>query len=81
MTEQKKPKPKPKHEIRVGTVKAAIWESDGAKGSFHTVTFSRLYKADGRWKVSHRFSGRELLSLARVVSQAAEWIEANEKKE
>lgn len=70
----------PKHEIRVGAVKAAIWESDGGKGPFHTVTFNRLYKTDKGWRRSQSFSGRELDALKSTLEQATAWIHDHEPK-
>ena len=35
---------KPVHEIRLGTVKAAIWRDQAGESIRHNVTFSRLYK-------------------------------------
>lgn len=39
-------KQKPVHEVRVGSVKAAIWENPTENGVRHNVTFERLYKSD-----------------------------------
>lgn len=72
---------KPTHEIRFGAVKAAIFESDGRKGPFHSITFSRLYKAEGTWKRSHSFSGRELPDLAKALTEASTWVLEHEVKE
>ncbi len=35
---------KPISEIRIGAIKAAIWENETTKGTRYNVTFSRLYK-------------------------------------
>ena len=37
-------KKKPIHEIRLGRVRAAIWENETSNGTRHNVTFSRLYR-------------------------------------
>lgn len=37
---------KPVHEIRLGRIKAAIWENETENGSRHNVSLSRLYKDD-----------------------------------
>ena len=65
---------KPVQEFRVGLVKAAIWEKKTEKGSFHSVTLSRLYKGENGWKQSHSFSDRELDSIVEVIGQAKAWI-------
>ena len=37
-------KSKPVHEVRLGRVRAAIWENETSNGARHNVTFSRLYR-------------------------------------
>ena len=71
----------PKHAIRVGAVQAAIWENDGEKGPFHTVTLTRRYKAGENWKRSSSFSSRELFALKTVVNQATAWIRDHESEQ
>ena len=40
---------KPLEEVRIGTVKAAIWQNDVAGKTRYSVTFSRIYRdADGQ---------------------------------
>ncbi len=66
---------KPVHEIRVGRVKAAIWENevdDGGKR--HNVTFSRLYKDGDEWKDSTSMGRDDLLLVAKIADQAHSWI-------
>ena len=47
--------------IRQGQV--AIWENQGQKGPFHTVTVSRSYY-DEEWKHTDNFTAGDLLTLA-----------------
>lgn len=64
-------KKKPVHEIRLGKVRAAIWENETEGGaSRYSVTFSRLYKDGERWKDSTSFGRQELLLLAKVADTA-----------
>lgn len=66
---------KPVHEIRVGRVKAAIWENEVDEGAKrHNVTFSRLYKDGDEWKDSTSLGRDDLLLLAKVADQAHTWI-------
>ena len=37
---------KPVHEIRMGRIRAAVWENETKNGNVHNVTISRLYKDD-----------------------------------
>ena len=44
MSTQATKKLRPVHEVRVGRIRAAIWENDTQNGTRHNVTLSRLYK-------------------------------------
>ena len=56
---------KPVHEIRLGRIKAAIWENDTQNGVRYNVSISRLYKDEDVWKDSVSF-GRDDLPLVGV---------------
>ena len=61
---------KPHDEIRIGTVKAAIWQNDVAGKTRYNVTFSRIYRdADGQWKTAQSFGRNDLLVLAKVADR------------
>ncbi len=65
----------PVHEVRMGRVRAAIWENDTKNGSMHNVTLSRLYKDDNDdWQDSTSFGRDDLPLLAKVADQAHSWI-------
>lgn len=65
---------KPAHEIRVGRIKATIWENETENGTRHNVTVRRLYKDGDKWKSSDTF-GRDDLPLVMKVSDLAHtWI-------
>ena len=67
-------KQKPIHEIRLGAIKAAIWENETVNGTRHSVVFSRIYKEGDQWKRADNFRRDELLVLAKVADQAHTWI-------
>jgi hypothetical protein len=70
MTESK---PKPIHEVRLGRVRAAVWQNATDKGTRHSVTFSKLYKdQEGRWKDTASFGKEDLLLLAEVAKLVAQ---------
>lgn len=69
-----KAKARPVHEVRLGRVKAAIWENETQNGLRHNVTVSRLYKDDEGWKDSSSFGRDDLPLVAKVVDQAHSWI-------
>ena len=64
----------PVHEIRVGKIRAAIWENETQNGSLHNVTLSRSYREGETWKSSTSFGRDELLLVAKVADLAHTWI-------
>lgn len=67
-------KNRPVHEIRLGRIKAAIWENETDNGIRHNVTVSRLYKDGDQWKDSTSFGRDDLPLVAKVVDHAHSWI-------
>lgn len=66
---------RPVHEVRLGRVRAAIWENDVENGKRHNVTLSRLYKDDeGEWRDSSSFGRDDLPLVAKVSDLAHTWI-------
>ena len=61
---------KPAAEIRIGTVKATVWENEISGITQHNVTFSRIYPDGGRWKTTQSFRFSNLLSVAKLADQA-----------
>jgi hypothetical protein len=75
-----KPNPvKPVHEVRLGSIKAAIWENQTENGTRFNVTVSRIYKDGEQWKSTDSFGRDDLLLLAKVVDLAHSWIFDNGK--
>jgi hypothetical protein len=69
------PSSKPVHELRLGRLKAAIWENPTENGVRYNVTVTRLYKDEtGSWKSTDSFGVDQLLALAKLVDQAHTWI-------
>jgi hypothetical protein len=71
------PKQKPIHEVRLGSVKAAIWENQTDNGTRFNVTVSRIYKDGEEWKSTESFGRDDLLLLGKVCDQAHTWIFEN----
>jgi hypothetical protein len=67
-------KTRPVHELRLGRIRAAVWENDTQNGTRHNVTVSRLYKDGDEWKDSASFGRDDLPLVAKVVDQAHSWI-------
>ena len=62
---------KPHARVRIGAVKAAIWQNQAGDRTRYNVTFSKSYRdADGQWKTTQSFGRNDLLVLAKVVDQA-----------
>ena len=72
-------KQKPAAEVRLGSIKAAIWENPVADGVRHNVTFSRIYKDENEWKTSESFGRDDLLLLAKVADEAHSWIHDHQR--
>ncbi len=70
-----KTKDRPTHEVRIASIKAAIWRNDiNTGGVRYNVTFSRLYRDEDQWKSTDSFGRDDLLVLAKVADEAHSWI-------
>lgn len=70
-----KSKQRPVHEMRLGRIRAAIWENQTDNGTRHNVTFTRLYKDDAdQWKDSSSFGRDDLPLVAKLADQVHSWI-------
>ena len=67
-------KQQPAHEIRMGTIKATIWENQTQTGTRHNVTVSRIYNDGDEWKQTESFGRDDLQLLAKVIDLAHTWI-------
>jgi hypothetical protein len=76
-----KTKNKPSHEVRLGSIKAALWRNDTENGVRYNVTFSRLYKDGEQWASTESFGRDDLLLLGKVADQAHSWICAQAQEE
>jgi hypothetical protein len=62
--------------IRFGVVKGLIWKNLDEQGRCrYGVSFQRLYRTpEQEWAISHSFSARELLALAKVAEACWMWV-------
>lgn len=65
---------RPIHEIRMGTIRAVIWENSGARGSFCNVSVYRVYRLGEEWKKSTSFGRDDLLVVSKALDRAHSWI-------
>lgn len=68
---------RPVHEIRLGRIKAAIWENETREGTRHNVSLTRIYKDGNTWKDSNSFGRDDLPLLAKVADLAHSWVYGN----
>ena len=65
------PNQRPTAKVRIGGIKAAIWENKAGERTRYNVTFSKRYRdAEGQWKTTHSFGRNDLLVLAKVADEA-----------
>ncbi|HUL53880.1 MAG TPA: hypothetical protein VLT83_10785 [Opitutaceae bacterium] len=61
--------------LRLGRIKAAVWENQTDKQTFYNVTFARAYLDDAKnWHDSDSFGRDDLLLLAKLADQAHTFI-------
>ena len=65
---------RPVHEVRLGRIKAAIWENETSSGTRHNVTISRIYRDGEEWKSSDSFGREDLPLVMKVADLAHTWI-------
>ena len=68
---------RPVHELRMGRIKAAIWENDTQQGTRHNVSITRIYKDGTAWKDSTSFGRDDLPLVNKVADMAYMWIYHN----
>ena len=69
------PKIRPVHEIRLGTIRAAIWANKhGSTDPWFNVSVTRLYKVGDQWKDSTSFRRDDLPVAAKILEMAYAWI-------
>ena len=68
---------RPVHEIRLGRIKAAIWENDTKDGTRHNISLSRIYKDGTQWKDSTSFGRDDLPLVMKVADLAHTWVYEN----
>ena len=65
---------KPVHEVRLGSIKAAIWENKVGDATKYNVSLCRIYKDGEQWRTAESFDRDDLLLVAKVADQAHSWI-------
>jgi hypothetical protein len=65
---------RPVHEVRLGRIRAAIWENQSDNGLWHNVAISRSYRDGEEWKSTSKFNRDDLPLVAKVSDLAHSWI-------
>ena len=64
----------PVHQIRLGRIRAAIWENETQNGKWYNVTVTRIFKDGEEWRDSSSFGRDDLPLVAKVVDRCHSWI-------
>lgn len=65
---------KPVHEVRIGSIKAAIWANDTAVGTRYNATLTRIYKEGDEWRSTESLGRDDLLTASKVLDLAHSWM-------
>ncbi|MDV6031416.1 MAG: hypothetical protein F9B45_15205 [Phycisphaera sp. RhM] len=65
---------RPIHEIRLGLVKAAIWQHQADQGFRYSLSIKRIYRKDDRWESTTSFGRDDLPLVIKVADLAHSWI-------
>lgn len=67
--------PAPVKTLRLGRIKAAIWENSADQRTFYNVTFARAYMdEEKKWHDSDSYGRDDLLLLSKLADQAHTFI-------
>jgi hypothetical protein len=72
---------KPVHEVRVGSVKAAVWKDQNGEKQRFNVSVQRMYKDGDKWKTSEYFGREDLPKVVLVMQKVYEWTFSPEATE
>jgi hypothetical protein len=72
---------RPVHQIRLGSIKAAIWRNEiESGGTRFNVQFSRRYKDGETWRTVSGFGRDDLLVMGKVADLTHSWIHQQEQE-
>ena len=66
----------PAHEIRIGRLRATLWQNHhDTQGTWYSITLTRSYKdGQGQWQSAGSFGRDDLLVVGELCRQAFHWI-------
>lgn len=65
---------RPVTEIRIGRIKATVWENQADGRPYHTFKLTKLYRKDDAWKETTSFGRDDALLIMKVVDQVHSFI-------
>lgn len=66
---------KPTHEIKLGVIRATIWENETTdRDTWYSVTLSRRYRSGDEWKDASSFRKNDLPVAMMALDMAYRWI-------
>ena len=74
MSDKASPARKPIHKIRNGAIEVAVWQHDGEKLPWFSVTHRRSYKQGEEWKDADSYGQDDILLLCKLLDMAHTWI-------
>ena len=67
----------PAHKIRISNLQVTIWRNLSDNGTWYSVDPNRSYKkGDDTWKETSSLGFDDLLTMAKLLDQAHDWIVA-----
>lgn len=67
-------KNQPVTEIRMGRIKATVWENQADDRTYHSFKLVKLYRKDGKWHETASFGRDDALLLMKVIDQVHTFI-------
>jgi hypothetical protein len=64
----------PVEKFRDGAIEVAVGRNESEKGPWFSVTSTRSYKPDEKWKQSDNLGKDDILPLCKLLDQAHSWI-------
>lgn len=72
-------KNRPVWDVRLGSIRAAIFENRNADRTYYNVALTRRFKQGSEWMTSTSFNGlADLAQIRQAVELAIEWLAKNE---
>jgi hypothetical protein len=65
---------RPVKEIRLGAIRASIWENGEENNVRQSVQIQKLYKKDDKWESTTNFNKADLPLVAKVADMAHSYI-------